>query len=105
MANYKLHITDSAHEYSDRIMDYLIERSPSAAYEVFRALDAAYQRLTTFPLMGPEAQEWELRKSGYRKLVVGDYVTLYRVVDDVCVIDHIFHGKQNYQGRFSNREE
>lgn len=100
MENYKVILTESADEDTGHIIDYLKEYSLSAADQFLQDLEAAYQRLKTFPLMGPEAREWELRRNHYRKLVIGDYVTLYRIVDDTCVIDHIFHGRQDYQSKY-----
>lgn len=100
MGKYKVRVTESAYRDLDRITDYLMERSPAAAYRVYRSLMEAYRSLEIFPLMGPEAWELELRRDHYRKLIVEEYVTLYRFMNNECVIDHIFHGKQDYQGCF-----
>lgn len=101
MGNYKVLLTKSAYQDLDRIVDYLMERSPSAAYRIYENLMAAYEKLRDFPLMGPEAQELELRQDHYRKLIVGEYATIYRFIKNECVIDHIFHGKQDYRSCFS----
>ena len=37
----------------------------------------------------------------YKVRLVEEYVTLYRVMEGECIIDHIFHGKQDYQGCFA----
>ena len=105
MGSCKVRLTASAYRDLDRITDRLLEYSPAAAYRVYVSLMAAYRRLELFPLMGPEAQEPELRQEHTRKLVVGDYVTLYRFLDGVCVIDHVFHGKQDYLGCFAKWTE
>lgn len=101
MANYKVYLSNSLYQDLDRITDYLMEYSPAASYQVYRSLMDAYHRLEIFPMLGPEAQEPELRQDHYRKLIVGDYVTLYRFIDGACFIDHVFHGKQDYRSCFS----
>lgn len=90
----------SAYQDLDRIFDFLMEKSPSAARNFYNGLMDAYQKLEDFPLMGTGMQELSLRCENYRKLIVGDYITLYRFISGTCYIDHVFHGKQDYGACF-----
>ena len=98
-------ITKSAYHDLDKITDFLIEKSPSAALRVYNDLMRAYRKLEQFPLVGTVMQETPLRNEHYRKLIVGDYITIYRWMEGICVIDHVFHGKENYGVYFLSTKE
>lgn len=101
MGKSKVIITRSAYQDLERITDFLIDKSRAAALEVYSDLMAAYRRLEDFPLLGTVMQETPLRNEHYRKLVVRDYITIYRFIEGTCVIDHVFHGKENYGAYFA----
>ena len=46
--------------------------------------------------LGPLHQDPILARSGYRKLVVGKYVVVYRVYEGRATVLRIFHGPSNY---------
>ena len=101
MGKSRVVIIQSAYQDLDRITDFLMDKNPEAAFEVYRDLMAAYRNLEEFPLMGTAMQEIPLRNEHYRKLIVRDYVTIYRFIEGTCVIDHVFHGKENYGAYFA----
>lgn len=104
MGKIKVVLTLSAYEDLDKITDFLLEKSPSAASKIYNELMDAYKNLGKFPLMGVVMQETPLRDENYRKLIVGAYVTIYRFIADTCIIDHVFHGKENYSAYFDAKE-
>ena len=57
-------------------------------------------RLETFPLSGHLPQDKELRKSGYRYLIAGKYICVYRFNTETVYIYHIAHGAANYPTLF-----
>ncbi|WP_348641972.1 type II toxin-antitoxin system RelE/ParE family toxin [Mesorhizobium sp. B2-4-19] len=65
-------------------------RSRSAA----RPFEARWQQLASFPSSGAPRDDIA---PGIRHLVVGDYLTLYRVNDDVIEILRVLHGRRNIE--------
>ncbi len=57
---------------------------------------AGIELLATSPYLGPLHQDPMLARSGYRKLVVGKYVVVYRVYDGRATVLRVFHGSSNY---------
>lgn len=100
MRRYNTIITNSAYDDLDKITDYLVAKSQSAAARIYTEIIDSYNRLKDFPLSGNCLDDDALIKEGYRKLVCGDYISVYRLVEDTVVIYHIFHGAQNYQAFF-----
>lgn len=105
MGKIKVVLTQSAYQDLDKITDFLLEKRPSAALKIYNELMDAYKNLEKFPLMGIVMQEAPLRNENYRKLIAGEYVTIYRFIADTCVIDHVFHGKENYGAYFASTNE
>ncbi|WP_244571256.1 type II toxin-antitoxin system RelE/ParE family toxin [Mesorhizobium carmichaelinearum] len=56
--------------------------------------EARWQQLASFPFSGAPRDDIA---PGIRHLVVGDYLTLYRVNDDVIEILRVLHGHRNIE--------
>jgi len=57
-------------------------------------------RLELFPLSGHIPRDKELRLGGYRYVIAGKYICVYRVVLDNVFVYHIAHGASNYPSLF-----
>lgn len=81
-----------------RIVAYLVDSlgSPQAATSFLEELTHAVSTIGELPESYPGATEPRLARMGYRKALVGRCVLLYRKVDGVVVIAHVFHGSQDY---------
>ena len=53
-------------------------------------------RLELFPLSGHIPQDQELRRNGYRYVIAGKYICVYRVIGETAFVYHIAHGASNY---------
>ena len=53
-------------------------------------------RLELFPLSGPLPEDRELLKNGYRYVIAGKYICIYRQIADIIYVYHIAHGASNY---------
>jgi toxin ParE1/3/4 len=96
---YKLRISPDAKADLDSIWDYIAEDNPAEATDfVLKILDRC-ELLTEQPYMGPAR---DLIREGLRIHPVDDYVVLYRIIDDIVDIVHVFHGKRDYQGIFGS---
>ena len=49
-----------------------------------------------FPLSGSLPRDAELLKSGYRYVIAGQYLCVYRLIVDTVFVYHIVHGASNY---------
>jgi plasmid stabilization system protein ParE len=78
---------------ADRLECYAGE---AAADRVADEILARIDLLATIPYLGSLHQDPVLASSGYRKLVVGRYVVIYRVYDGRATVVRVFHGSTNY---------
>lgn len=53
-------------------------------------------RLETFPMSGHMLRDRELRSLGYRYVIAGKYVCIYRIFAETVYVYHIAHGASNY---------
>ena len=91
----------SAYEDIAEIAEHL-KRAASvrvASEMVERILDKI-DLLAATPYLGPLHHDPVLAQHGYRKLIVGRYIVVYRVDDDVATVLRVFHGARDY-ARFS----
>ena len=52
--------------------------------------------LDSLPLSGSLPRDAELLKSGYRYVIAGQYLCVYRLIVDTVFVYHIVHGASNY---------
>jgi plasmid stabilization system protein ParE len=74
-----------------RLHWFLSLRDPYAAARMIPAVVAAGEGLAIFPARGRPAGE-----PGYRELVSGQYIVLYRIDDDSGLVEvvRVFHGRE-----------
>jgi toxin ParE1/3/4 len=68
--------------------------SEAAADRLLDRIEARWRQLATYPFLGAPRDDIA---PGIRHLVVGDYLTLYRVDDDAIEIIRVLHGKRNIE--------
>lgn len=78
---------------ADRVERYA---GTAAADRVTDEILAGIDLLATTPYLGPLHQDPVLARLGYRKLIVGRYVVVYRVYDGRATVVRVFHGSTNY---------
>jgi len=95
--------TESAEKDIDNILKYLkrefgnVTAAAAFADEVDDKYDK-YDKLTDNPYMYEEARGERLKKLGYRRIPIKNYVMLY-LVDEAkqeVIIARVFYGKQDY---------
>lgn len=77
----------------------LLHKTLSGAVSARRITDdlyAAMERLTLFPLSAPTVRDAELRRMGYRYVIIKNYLLFYRLIGDTVYVYHIVHGKTDY---------
>jgi toxin ParE1/3/4 len=71
--------------------DYIAEHNPNAAIRLVDMLERRWDLLTLHPFSGAPREDIA---AGIRHLVVGEYLTLYRVGEDAVEILRV-HGRRN----------
>lgn len=91
-----LPIIRTAHAEEDLIAIWLhIARGDEAAADrLLDRIEARWQQLTTYPFSGAPREDIA---PGIRHLVVGEYLTLYRVGEDAVENLRVLHGWRNIE--------
>jgi toxin ParE1/3/4 len=76
------------------IGDYIAEHNPNAAIRLVNILERRWDLLTLHPFSGAPREDIA---AGIRHLVVGAYLTLYRVGEDAVEILRVLHGRHNIE--------
>ena len=69
---------------------------PNSARNITDLILDTLDRLETFPLSGHPPKDNELRIAGYRYVIAGKYICVYRLIGDAAYVYHIAHGASNY---------
>jgi len=101
MPKVRIEILTPALNDIDQIADYyLLAVGPQSAEKITDKLLDAIGNLEEYPLMGTVHLDPVLQKEGYRKLVCGEYICIYRLIDETIYVYRIVHGTTNYPGLF-----
>ena len=73
---------------------------PNSARKITDLILDTLSRLEQFPLSGHIPQDKELRGNGYRYVIAGKYICVYRVIAENVFVYHIAHGASNYPTLF-----
>ncbi|WP_246093986.1 MULTISPECIES: type II toxin-antitoxin system RelE/ParE family toxin [Mesorhizobium] len=72
----------------------MLPATEAAADRLLDRIEARWQQLATYPFSGAPRDNIA---PDIRHLVVGDYLTLYRVGDDAIEVIRVLHGKRNIE--------
>ena len=73
---------------------------PESARKVTNEILDTLSRLEQFPLSGHIPADKELRSGGYRYVIAGKYICVYRLIGQTVFVFHIAHGASNYPSLF-----
>ena len=98
--NFKLIITDKAKEDLEEIYDYISKSlmAENTAIKFMQEFENSIFRLKDMPESCSIIETYKKRRYPYRKLLIKNYVVIYRVDDDKeCVyITRVVYGGRNY---------
>jgi len=77
------------------IIEYIAERNPAAAASLLHAFRRRWDLLTDQPFSGKSRDDL---RPGARCVIVGQYLSLYRVTDQGVEIVRILHGARDLTG-------
>lgn len=90
-------ILAAAYEDILNIADYRMRTvGPQSAQAITDKLLDTIDLLETTPLLGPLHHDPVLQNMGFRKLICGSYVCIYRMLDEVPTVYRVFHESQSY---------
>lgn len=96
---YKLIQADSFRRDLDAVISYItltLENKPAAA-ALLDAIERCYDEIERMPLMYEACHGPHLRELGYRRVVIHNYIMVYRVDKETAHILRLFHGRQDYE--------
>lgn len=101
--DYKVVITIDAENDLEQFINYLIyeKKSLQSANNLLDDFDSIIESLTHIAGSLKLCDNPRLRKLGYRRInfLKHRYFMLYRIVDNLVIVDNIFHELQDYENR------
>ncbi len=105
-ARHRLEILAPAQRELDEIALVFMELSGvDAALKITDRILNALEHLKEQPAMGVPFRDKTLRLDGYRMLICGRYICVYRKIGDVVYVYHIVDGRANYPRLLSDLPE
>lgn len=103
MKKVKIQLLKTAVKDMDDIAVYYTAKSGiKTAERITDKILSSLERLENFPLSGSYPPDEDLKKAGFRMIISGEYISVYRVVKNSVFIYHIFNGARDYKGLFNN---
>ena len=101
MPKCKVEYTSKAFFHIERIAEHHLKMvGVESAERITNKLLEGFLILEDYPLAGAAHPDLVLQRQGYRKLIVGEYVGVYRKVGEVIYIYGVFHGSTDYPKLF-----
>lgn len=94
----KLHLSFDAQDDLSDIKAYITAElgNPQAALAVAAKITKKIGLLREHGLIGAPLYSTEKRNTGYRFLISGNYIILYRAVEKDIFVDRILYGRRDY---------
>ncbi len=99
MANdkYQIRLLRIAEEDFAEIVSYIENDNKSAANELASVFENNFELLSNNPLLGRIPRDEDIKKIGYRYLIVQNYLIFYSIEGKSIIIHRILHGARNYK--------
>lgn len=98
MTFYNIEFLQSAWRELDEISNYYIRKvGKQSAKKLLDKIMKSIERLERFPLSAPLIRDDKLSQEGYRMLISGEYICVYRLLKDTVYIYHIANGRTEYK--------
>ena len=101
-SRYNIKLTPKAYEDLDEIYEYIANNlfNINAAENLMNEIESSIMRLKDFPLSCGYVGDEVLKRKGYRKLIVGNYIAFYIAdkEEKQVIIMRVLHGRKKYEG-------
>ena len=99
-SKYKFKITPACASDLDGIFQYISETvsEPLAAMQLMEDIHHAFRKVCDFPELYPLSYDENLKRKGYRKLVIRNYIALYLIDEKkkTIIFSRTFYGGRDY---------
>jgi toxin ParE1/3/4 len=103
MADYELKLLAPAWEELEAIADrHLNLVGPDSAQKITEKLLDSLENLKINPLLGIECTDKIIALDRYRKLICGNYLCFYRIIENTVYVYHIVDGRTDYPKIFED---
>ncbi len=82
------------------IISYVASERSSTASALIAAFESRLSLLATNPRLGAIPKEAQLKKLGYRYLIIEEYLVFYTVEGQTVYVHRIIHGARDYLSLF-----
>ena len=97
MAEYRVEISLAAWQDIDKISDFSLRMAGAAsAQKITDKILDTLELLGSFPYMGAQHPDPALAQREFRKVICGDYVCVYKVLETSVYVYRIVTGKTDY---------
>ena len=97
---YSVDASYRAEKDFDKIIEYISQSlsAPQAASDFADEVYSCYDRLEKNPYIYEECRDPGLKKEGYRRAVINNYVMIYKIHESTKTVDihAFFYGRQDY---------
>ena len=94
---YQVRLLSIAEEDFTEIVSYIAAENQKAALNLADNIENNLKFLSQNPKLGRIPRESEIRKLGYRYLIVQNYLIFYKVENKSILIYRILHGARDYK--------
>lgn len=89
-------LTPAQRELEEIARVYLELAGADSARKITGQILDSLDRLKTYPLSGSLPRDRWLREAGYRLVISGKYIAVYRLIERTVYVYHIAHGASDY---------
>ncbi len=96
-SKYQIRFLKIAEEDFTEIVSYIAADNPKAAETIAGKIESKLELLSDNPLLGRIPRDEEVKKLGYRYLIIQNYIIFYTVESRTIYIHRILHGARDYK--------
>lgn len=101
MGKYKVEFLQSAIYDLEEIVLYIAKDSPKSAMEFHDKIIESASRLEEFSNLGRAVPDKKLKESGFRVIIIDNYLLFYKIYDKEINILRVLRGDRDYPSLFS----
>ena len=94
---YEIRLLTIAEEDFNEIISFIAADDPNAAEKIALKIERNLEFLSENLLLGRIPRDEDIKKMGYRFLVVQNYIIFYTIEAKIIFVHRIIHGARNYK--------
>jgi len=79
------------------IISFIAAENPTAANSTLDKIEKGLEALSENPLLGRIPRDEDIKLTGYRYLIVSNYIIFYTIEEKTVYIHRVLHSAQNYK--------